>query len=216
QKYTNGGVPFKTLRTWYNPGDVDVYVSNYNDNTDQYVATTTMTVENSLVDFFTPYQQFTGVLKITFITEIDFGEGFTFKSKSEQFYVKDLGLVGYYSYSPINQTEFESYPDYMELLLSARVRGMVYENPPKINSAPVLSDAIIGSLYPVTLNSTGGAFPHRFTLISGAPPLGLALTENGQFSGTVQDQPLGVKTFTVKLTDAYHQFYIQEFSITVR
>jgi len=216
QKYTNGGAPFKALRTWYNPGDVDVYVSNYNDNTDQYVATTTMTVENSLVDFFTPYQQFTGVLKITFITEIDFGEGFTFKSKSEQFYVKDLGLVGYYSYSPINQTEFESSPDYMELLLSARVRGTVYENLPKINSASVLSDAIIGSLYPVTLNSTGGVFPHKFTLIAGAPPLGLTLTENGQFSGTVQDQLSGAKTFTVKLSDVYHQFYIQEFSITVR
>lgn len=216
QKYTNGGAPFKMLRTWYNPGDVDTYVSNYDDGVDQYVATTTMTVENSLVDFFTPYQQFTNVLKITFITEIDFGDGFALTSKSEQFYVKDLGMVGYYSYSPISQTEFESSPDYMELLLSAKVGGLTYENLPSINSSSVLDDAIIGSLYPITLNSGGGVFPHRFVLLSGELPLGLTLNENGQFIGTVQDQAPGTKTFSVRLIDVYYQVFDQEFSITVR
>lgn len=213
QANTNGGAPFKALRVWYNPGDVDVYVTNYNFSGYSLTATTTVTVADALVnDFETGLGVYDNVLKLTFITEIDYGDGFVESSKTEQYFVSGLGMVGYYEYPEVTSLE----PDYIELLLSARLGTSIYENPVKINSASLLSDAIIGSSYAVTLDYTGGVSPHKFSVISGALPQGVTLNENGQFSGTVLDQNPGPKTFTVRLTDAYYQTYNQEFSITVR
>ena len=213
QANTNGGAPFKALRVWYNPGDVDVYVTNYNFSGYSLTATTTVTVADALVnDFETGLGVYDNVLKLTFITEIDYGDGFVESSKTEQYFVSGLGMVGYYEYPEVTSLE----PDYIELLLSARLGTSIYENPVKINSASLLSDAIIRSSYAVTLDYTGGVSPHKFSVISGALPQGVTLNENGQFSGTVLDQNPGLKTFTVRLTDAYYQTYNQEFSITVR
>ena len=212
-QYTNGGVPFKSLRAWYNPGDVDVYVMNYDDGVDQYTATTTMTVASALEpSFFTPYATFRDVLKVSFITEVDFGGGFKVSSKGEQYFAKDFGMIALADYDTVSQTE----PTYYELLLSATLAGTVYNNLPQYTSSDILISASIGSSYTENLGVSGGNAPYSFALKTGSVlPDGLSLSSDGQITGTLTSQTTGDKSFTVIVKDAYHQSAEKLFTISV-
>jgi len=213
-QYTNGGVPFKSLRAWYNPGDVDVYVMVYDDGVDQYTATTTMTVASALEpSFFTPYATFSDVLKVTFVTEMDFGGGVKVTSKGEQYFAKDFGMIALADYDTVSQTE----PTYYELLLSANLGGTLYNNLPQYTTGEILNSAIIGNIYTqVNLGVSGGNAPYSFALKTGSVlPDGLSLSSDGQITGTPTSQTTGEKSFTVVVKDAYHQSAEMLFKITV-
>lgn len=214
----NKGAPFKSLRAWYNPGDVDVYVVNYDDGVDQYIATTTMTVASALeTSFFTPYTTFSDVLKVTFVTEVDYGGGSKESSKSEQYFVKDFGMVALAEYDAISLTEFESSPSYYELLLSASLGGTLYHNPPQYTTGNILNSAVIGNTYTqVNLGVSGGNAPYSFALKTGSSlPAGLSLSSEGVITGTPTSQTTGDYSFTVVVKDAYHQPAEKLFTITV-
>lgn len=212
----NKGAPFKSLRAWYNPGDVDVYVVNYDDGVDQYIATTTMTVASALeTSFFTPYTTFSDVLKVTFVTEVDYGGGSKESSKSEQYFVKDFGMVALAEYDAISLTEFESSPSYYELLLSASLGGTLYHNLPQYTTGNILT--VIGNTYTqVNLGVSGGNAPYSFALKTGSSlPAGLSLSSEGVITGTPTSQTTGDYSFTVVVKDAYHQPAEKLFTITV-
>lgn len=210
----NGGAPFKSLRAWYNPGDVDVYVINYDDGVDQYTATTTMTVASALEpSYFTPYTTFSDVLKVTFVTEVDYGGGLKETSKGEQYFVKDFGMVALAEYDTVAQTE----PTYYELLLSASLGGTLYNNLPQYTTGNILNSAVIGNTYTqVNLGVSGGNAPYSFALKTGSSlPAGLSLSSDGVITGIPTSQPTGDYNFTVVVKDAYHQSAEKLFTITV-
>lgn len=213
-QHTNGGVPFKSLRAWYNPGDVDVYVVNYDDGVDQYTATTTFTVASALEpSFFTPYATFSDVLKVSYVTEVDFGGGFKVSSKGDQYFAKDFGMIALADYDTVAQTE----PTYYELLLSASLGGTLYNNLPQYTTGNVLNSAVIGNTYTqVNLGVSGGNAPYSFALKTGSSlPAGLSLSSDGVITGTPTSQPTGDYSFTVVVKDAYHQSAEKLFTITV-
>lgn len=217
-QHANKGVPFKSLRAWYNPGDVDVYVVNYDDGVDRYIATTTMTVASVLeTSFFTPYATFSNVLKVTFVTEADYGGGSKEISKGDQYFVKDFGMIALAEYDAISQTEFESSPSYYELLLSASLGGTLYNNLPQYTTGNILNSAVIGNIYTqVNLGVSGGNTPYSFALKTGSSlPAGLSLSSEGVITGTPTSQPTGDYSFTVVVKDAYHQSAEKLFTITV-
>ncbi len=214
----NKGAPFKSLRAWYNPGDVDFYVTNYDDGVDQYIATTTMTVASALeTSFFTPCKTFNDVLKVTFVTEVDYGGGLKEIAKEEQYFVEDFGMVALKQYEAISQTEFESSPSYYELLLSASLGGTLYDNLPQYTTGEILNSAVIGNIYTqVNLGVSGGNTPYSFALKAGsALPAGLSLSSDGQITGIPTSQATGEKSFTIVAKDAYHQSVEMLFKITV-
>ena len=72
---------------------------------------------------------------------------------------------------------------------------------PAIVLAPAtLPNTTVGVAYSQTLTASGGTLPYTFTVISGAPPVGLTLAPTGALTGT--PTVAGTSTFTVRVTDA--------------
>jgi hypothetical protein len=63
-----------------------------------------------------------------------------------------------------------------------------------------LPPATIGLPYSQTLTASGGTPPYVWSMVSGAPPNGIALSSAGTLSGTPTQS--GTVTFTVMVTDS--------------
>jgi len=63
-----------------------------------------------------------------------------------------------------------------------------------------LPAGVVGTTYNQLITATGGAAPYLFTVTTGAPPTGLALSSAGALSGT--PSAIGTFAFTVTATDA--------------
>ena len=92
-------------------------------------------------------------------------------------------------------------------------------SPPLLGiSTAALPAATVGTAYSQTVGASGGARPYRFSLASGALPVGLTLNAaTGAITGT--PAAAATATFTVKVTDASlptAQFAVQALSIVVR
>jgi hypothetical protein len=81
-------------------------------------------------------------------------------------------------------------------------------------AAPSVPDATVGSSYSLTLTSTGGAQPVRWTVLNGAPPAGLALD---QTAGTISGTPTrwGSSSFTLQASDASSPSLIDSKALTI-
>ncbi len=75
----------------------------------------------------------------------------------------------------------------------------VRQAPVSIN-APSLPDATAGTPYSQTLSATGGSSPYTWSILSGTPPGGLALSPAGTISGNPTTP--GTGSFAVQATDA--------------
>jgi hypothetical protein len=71
--------------------------------------------------------------------------------------------------------------------------------PPLVMIGP-LPPATIGLPYSQTLTASGGTPPYVWSMVSGAPPNGIALSSAGTLSGTPTQS--GTVTFTVMVTDS--------------
>ena len=86
---------------------------------------------------------------------------------------------------------------------------------PEITTAKNLPIGNVKTPYNVTLSATGGQGPYQWSVISGNLPYGLALSGNGEISGTPITN--GIYSFTVQLTDSSSpsQETSKEFSVTI-
>jgi hypothetical protein len=63
-----------------------------------------------------------------------------------------------------------------------------------------LPDGAVGTAYEATVTATGGTTPYVFSIASGSPPNGIALSTDGKLTGTAS--VAGTATFTIEVTDA--------------
>lgn len=89
----------------------------------------------------------------------------------------------------------------------------VSPTPLAINAA-TLSGGTVGVFYTASLTATGGATPYTWSIASGQPPAGLALSQAG---GTISGTPTatGVSSFTAQAVDSGGQVATRIFSIAV-
>lgn len=88
--------------------------------------------------------------------------------------------------------------------------------PPKLLiTTTTLSTGTVGTFYSSTIQATGGRTPYHWSVISGALPPGLGITDSGIISGTPTTQ--GTSTFTAQVVDAQSppDSDLQELSLTV-
>ncbi|WP_193556118.1 S-layer homology domain-containing protein, partial [Paenibacillus ginsengarvi] len=77
-----------------------------------------------------------------------------------------------------------------------------------------LPNGKVGAAYtPVTIESFGGFGKHTYSLVSGALPVGMALTSSGSFSGS--PTVAGSYTFTVRVTDDQPATANQSFTVVI-
>ena len=82
-----------------------------------------------------------------------------------------------------------------------------------ITSNQLLPTGRLGVSYSQTLVATGGVLPYTWSLYSGAPPLGLELSDTGEISGT--PTAVGNTMFTVLVTDGGGNSAIQTFALSI-
>jgi len=86
-------------------------------------------------------------------------------------------------------------------------------SPLTITAPPTLPTGAVGTLYSQSLSAVGGTPPYSWSLVSGALPSGLSLSNSGQISGTPTSA--GTLSFTMKVMDAASSSATQNFSLTV-
>lgn len=85
---------------------------------------------------------------------------------------------------------------------------------PFINTISFMEDAKVGSPYSAQLVTTGGTQPFNWSVINGALPQGLTLSNQGVISGTPTGAG-GQYIFTVKVTDANNLSATRQLTLTV-
>ena len=80
-------------------------------------------------------------------------------------------------------------------------------------SPATLPNGTVGVAYNQTITGSGGAAPYVFTVATGAPPAGLALSPAGVLAGT--PTVAGIPTFTVRGTDANACFQQVSYALTI-
>jgi len=86
-------------------------------------------------------------------------------------------------------------------------------SPVTITAPPALPLGAVGTLYSQALSAVGGIPPYSWSLVSGALPSGLSLSNAGQISGN--PTAVGTLGFTVKVVDAASSSATQTFSLTI-
>jgi hypothetical protein len=86
-------------------------------------------------------------------------------------------------------------------------------SPVTITAPPTLPLGAVGTFYSQSLSAVGGIPPYAWSLVSGALPAGLSLSNSGQISGTPTS--VGVLSFATKVVDAASSSATQTFSLTV-
>ena len=86
-------------------------------------------------------------------------------------------------------------------------------SPVTITSLPTLPLGGVGTFYSQSLSAVGGTPPYSWSLVSGALPPGLSLSNSGQISGTPTSA--GSLSFTLKAADAASASATQTFSLTI-
>ena len=103
---------------------------------------------------------------------------------------------------------------------TAKLTLMIAQSGPPVITTASLPGGTVGRTYPTTqLQVSGGQGPYRWAVVSGALPVGLAMSSGGSISGT--PSPTGflkprVYAFTVQVTDAGGQHATASLSITVQ
>lgn len=80
-------------------------------------------------------------------------------------------------------------------------------------STEILSVIKLGEFSSQTLEASGGVAPYSWSIVAGALPLGMELSEDGVISGTPTEA--GEFTFTVKVIDSNGEFAEKEFTLKV-
>ncbi len=87
-------------------------------------------------------------------------------------------------------------------------------NCPGISIPPMtLPAGMRGTAYNQSLTATGGIAPYRYTVLSGALPVGMRLQVDGTLNGTPVQS--GRYDFSVQVTDAVQCFAMQSFSLLI-
>jgi subtilisin family serine protease/ABC-type amino acid transport substrate-binding protein len=131
-------------------------------------------------------------------------------------YVND-NLLGYVTVGPNNALSTRDVftiplsvqvPGENVLLLRNRTSGFVWgvadlllsdQPAPLVITTQTLPDATVAVPYSASLEASGGRGAYTWSLVSGAPPLGLTLNDDGSVTGTSTVQ--GTFTFTARVTD---------------
>jgi hypothetical protein len=82
-----------------------------------------------------------------------------------------------------------------------------------ITAPPTLPLGAVGTFYSQSLSAVGGTPPYSWSLVSGALPSGLSLSNSGQISGAPTS--VGILSFTTKVVDAASSSATQTFSLTI-
>src|SRR5271165_1283279 len=82
-----------------------------------------------------------------------------------------------------------------------------------ILTASPLPPTMVGSVYLVVLNATGGMPPYTWSVVIPGLPTGLALSPAGVLAGT--PTAVGAATFTVQVTDSVASNTSKQFMIAV-
>ena len=80
-------------------------------------------------------------------------------------------------------------------------------------STATLASGSVGNPYSMAITAANGTAPYTFTLSSGAPPLGLALSSAGLLTGS--PTTAGTSTFTVSVVDAGSQRASATYNLTI-
>ena len=117
----------------------------------------------------------------------------------------------------VNVSDNESPPNVVSEMLSITITGG--SSGPLQITTTTLSDGIVGGIYSLQLNASGGQSPYSWSLTPGslALPAGLNLSNGGVLSGTPLNAPFGGTTsyFSVRVTDNAANTVDQLLSVTI-